>query len=92
MIAATLGGPLRTRLLDSVHHGPGFQVPSDGPKHPLVGHSSRHPCHQNVMLDLVEKPLQINVYCPVIPLGHEVPRRPHRLMGAASGSEAEALG
>jgi hypothetical protein len=84
------GVPSRTGLLDPVHHDPGFHIPADKTEKAFVGHLSRHPCHQRVVLYAVKEPLEIDIDHPIQARDHVATRHLHRLLGVASRSEAVA--
>jgi hypothetical protein len=85
-----LRGPLPCRLLDPVHHDPGFQEPAHQREDLAVGDLARHPRHQRIELDPVEEPVQIDVRDPPVPVGDRPPRDPHRLVGGPAGTEPDA--
>jgi hypothetical protein len=85
----TLRGSFRCRLLDPVHHHPGLQIAPDEPEDLAVSHLARHPRHQHIELNPVEKPVQVDVHDPFQAVLDAPPRDPHRLMGGPAGTEPE---
>lgn len=83
------GGSLLARHLHAVHHDPGFQIPADQFQDPAVTDLARDPCHQDVMLDAVEEPVQIKVHDPPVTVLDGPPRDPDRLMSGPAGTEPE---
>jgi hypothetical protein len=74
-----------------VHHDSRFEVPAYQPEQPAIFNASCQPFHQNVMVDPIEKLLQINVHNPSFPGLDELTRLVNRLMSASPRSETVAV-
>jgi site-specific DNA recombinase len=83
--------PFRRRLYAPLQgHYASFQEPVDQTDHPSVLHPLAHPAHQHVVVHLVEKLLQVDVYHPRIAFPGVRLRLPHRLVGTALWAKAAA--
>ena len=69
----------------------GSQVTSDEGKQALVAHLSGHACHQYIVLDTVEKFLQVQVNGDAIAFTDIPLYRPQCAMSAASGSKPDKI-
>src|SRR5882762_348260 len=85
---AALRGPLVHRADQAVFHHPGLEKCPDEFEHPFIRHPRCDARHQAVMIDPVEKFLEIKVNHDAVARGNVSLRLGHRLMGGASRSEA----
>ena len=73
------------RLRESSFHDPALQISPDQSKHPLVLDPARHPRHQHVVVNPVEKLLQVDIDHPAASRLDVSPGGFHRLMRSPSG-------
>jgi len=86
-----LGVSPRTAHRHAVDHDAGLQVATDEPQHPLVRDSLGQPSHCHIVVDPVEKFLEIEINHYSFPFLDVPLCRAHRLMCAASRSETVAV-
>ena len=88
--------PLRGSLLARVHqpaiHDARFQVASDQPKHPLVIDPSCDPGHQSVVLNAIEKRIEIKIDAPRRIISDELACPLNSVMLRAPRAKPEAMG
>src|SRR5947209_19102283 len=85
----TLRGPLDRCLPDPVDHHPGLQIAPDELEDVAVGYLARYPRHEDIELNPVEKPIQINIDDPLQTIQDTPPRNPHRLVGGFAGTKSK---
>ena len=73
-------------------HDARFQVAPDQPEHPLVMHPSCDPCHQSVVLDSIEKRVEIKIDAPRRVISDELACPLDSLMLRAPRAKPEAVG
>jgi hypothetical protein len=73
-------------------HDTRFQVAPDQPEHPLVMHPSRDPGHQCVVLNPIEKLVEIKIGAPRRAIGDELACPLDSVMLRAPRPKAEAMG
>src|SRR5215510_8614269 len=88
---AALRRPFIHRTDQTVLHYPGVEKRPDELEYALVGNSFRDARHQNVVIDSVEKFLEIQVDHDVVAFGDIPLRLGHRLMGRTSRTETVAM-
>jgi site-specific DNA recombinase len=79
------------RTHQSILHHSGLQKRSDQLEHSLVGHALGHRRYQTVVIDSIEKFLQIEIHHPAVPFGDILLRLVHRLLRTAPRSETVAV-
>jgi len=87
-----LWGPLRRRLHQPAVHDARFQVAPDQPEHPLVMHPSCDPVHQYVVLNAIEKRVEIKINAPHRAISDELACPLHSVMLRAPRAKPEAVG
>ena len=88
----TLRGPLLARLHQPAIHDARFQVAPDQPEHLLVMDPSCDPGHQSVVLNAIEKRVEIKIGAPRRVIIDELACPLDRLMLRAPRPIAEAVG
>jgi len=73
-------------------HDARFQVTPDQPQHPLVMHPSCDPGHQYVVLNAIEKRIEIKINAPHRAIRDELACPLHSVMLRAPRPVAEAMG
>ena len=85
-------GPLLARVHQPVIHDARFQVAPDQLEHLLVMHPSCDPGHQSVVLNAIEKRVEIKIDAPRRVIVDELACPLDRLMRRAPRAKAEAVG
>jgi hypothetical protein len=88
----TLRGSLLRRVHQPAIHDVRLQVAPDQPQHPLVMHPPCDPGHQNVVLNAIEKRVEIKIDAPHRAIGDELACPLDSLMLRAPRPKAEAVG
>ena len=88
----TLRGPLFARGHQPAIHDARFQVASDQLEHPLVVHPSGDPGHQSVVLNAIEKRVEIKIDAPRRIISDELACPLDSVMLRAPRPVAEAVG
>ena len=76
-----LRGPLVHRTDQTVLHHPGLEKGPDEFEHPFIRHPRGDPRHQAVVIDPVEKFLEVKIDHDAVALGDVSLRPGHRLVG-----------
>ena len=85
-------GSLLARVHQSVSHDARFQVAPDQPEHPLVMDPSSDPGHQSVVLNAIEKRVEIKIDAPRRVISDELACPLDSLMLRAPRAKPEAMG
>src|SRR5262245_65778580 len=88
---AALRRPFVHRTDQTVLHYPSVEKRPDELEYALVGDPCRDACHQNVVIDSVEKLFEVEIDYDVVAFGDITLRLSHGLMGGTSRTEAEAV-
>src|SRR5947209_12135408 len=87
-----LRGPLLTRSHQPALHDTRFQIAPDQPQHPLVMHPPCDPGHQSVVLNSIEKRVEIKIDAPRRVISDELACPLDSLMLRAPRAKPEAMG
>ena len=82
-------GTLPAPHTDAPAHHPRFQEAADDPEQAFVADAPCQAGHQNIVVDPVEKFLEIQIGHDPVALGNVLPRLGERVMSAAPRAETE---
>ena len=79
------------RTHQTVLHYPGIEIRPDEFEHALVDHPCRDARHQCIVIDSIEKLLEVEIDHNAVAFGNIALRLGYRLMGGTSRTEAVAV-